>query len=202
MLKLTLDGREMESGTYNDLTLSQMIDGLEKELAPERVIVAMSLNGQPLNRGDEKNNAAKPVKELDSLVIDTQHVGALAVNTLHTLIEYFPQLKAHVEESIRLLQSEKESEGHLALGSLIEGLQMVSSAWHGISRFLEVEGRSPQEVMPKMNGFNGLLKDLLTAQQNTDIVQICDLLEFELITILDQWETHASSLIEDTVNQG
>jgi hypothetical protein len=202
MMKLTLDGREMESGTYNDQTLSQLIEGLEKELAPERVIVSMLLNGQPLNHGEEKDNSALQVKELDSLVIDTQQVGALAVNTLHTLIEYFPQLKSHVEEAIRLLQGENESEGHLALGSLLEGLQMVASAWHGISRFLEIEGRPPQEVMPKMNGFNGLLKDLLVAQQNTDIVQICDLLEFELITILDQWEAHAAALIQDTDNQG
>ncbi len=201
MIKLTLDGREMESGTYNGQTLSQLIDGLEKEMAPERVIVSMLLNGQPLNRGEEKDNATVPVKELDSLVINTQQVGALAVNTLHTLIEYLPQLKSHVQEAIRLLQGEDESEGHLALGSLIEGLQMVASAWHGISRFLEIQGHQPQEVMPKMNGFNGLLKDLLTAQQNTDIVQICDLLEFELITILDQWKAHAAALIEKTDNQ-
>ncbi len=202
MLKLTLDGRAMDSGTLDSQTLSQLIKGVEKELAPERVIVSMLLNGQPLDRGEEKHNAELPVEELDSLVINTQQVGALAINTLHTLVEYLPQLKKHVEEAIRLMQGESESEGHQALGSLIEGLQMVSSAWHGISQFVEIEGRPSQDVMPLMNGFNGLLKDLLQAQQNVDLVQICDLLGFELIPILEKWKSHASELIGELENKG
>ena len=202
MTKLTLDGRKMDSGTYNGQTLSQLIDGVEKELAPERVIVSMLLNGQPLDRGEERNSAALPVGKLDSLVINTQQVGTLAANTLHTLVSYFPQLKTLVRETIRLLQGEDESEGHTSLGSLIEGLQMVSGAWHGISNFLEIEGHEPQDVMPSMSGFNGLLKDLLGAQQDIDTVQICDLLEFELIPILDKWQSHASRLIDESKNRG
>ncbi len=202
MTKLTLDGREMDSGTYDGQTLSQLIDGVEKKLAPKRVIVSMLLNGQPLDRGEERDSAALPVGKLDSLVINTQQVDALAVNTLHTLVDYFPQLKTLVLETIRLLQGEDESEGHLSLGSLIEGLQMVAGAWHGISHFLAIEGQRPQDVMPTMSGFNGLLKDLLQAQQNVDTVQICDLLEFELIPILEKWLAHASRLIEETENQG
>lgn len=202
MTKLTLDGREVDSGAYGGQTLSQLIDGLEKELAPERVIVSMRLNGRQLDRGQERSNAALPVGKLDSLVINTQQVGALAVNTLHTLTNYFPQLKTLVQETTRLLQGEDESDGHTSLGSLIEGLQMVAAAWQGISRFLEIEGQEPQDLTPAMSGFNGLLKDLLQAQQNVDTIQICDLLEFELIPILDQWQSHASRLIDESENQG
>ena len=53
-----------------------------------------------------------------------------------------------------------------------------------------------------MSGFNGLLTDLLQAQTNMDIVQICDLLEFELIPVIEKWETHAANLIAETEKQG
>ncbi|MBW7995109.1 MAG: hypothetical protein FVQ81_00775 [Candidatus Glassbacteria bacterium] len=200
-MKLLLDGQEMKSAEFGGQTLSELIDGVEKELAPERVIVSMLLNGEPLENSEERQNTALPVQELDSLVINTQQVGALALNTLHTLTQYFPELKSSVAACVETLQSEDESEGHMSLSTLVEGLQMVSSAWHGIARFLEIEGRKPVDVIPEMNGFNGLLADTLRAQQNGDIVQLCDLLEFELVPIIEQWETHAGNLIGEMEKQ-
>lgn len=202
MMKLTLDGQEMKSGEYDGQTLSELIDGVEKDISPERVIISMLLNGEPLERNVERQNAALPVEQLDSLVINTQQVGALALNTLHTLAQYFPQLKDSITSCVAMLQGEYESEGHMELGGLIEGLQMVSSAWQGIARFLEIEGKQPTDVMPDMSGFNGILADILRAQQNADIVQISDLLEFELLPIVEKWEEHATSLISEMEKQG
>lgn len=201
MMKLKLDGQEVQSGDYGAKTLSQLIDGVEKELAPERVIVSMMLNGEPLERNGERQNAALPVEKLGSLEINSQEVGALALNTLHTLTQYLPELKISVANCVQMLQGGDESEGHMGLSALIEGLQMVSSAWHGIARFLEIDGRKPEEVMPEMSGFNGLLGDVLRAQQNVDIVQISDLLEFELVPILNTWEDHALKLISEMDEQ-
>ena len=195
MMKLTLDGRELKTGAYDGRTLSQVIDGVEKDLAPERVIVAMSLNGEPLDRAEEKRSGAVPVDELVSLEIRSQKVNSLALDTLHTLIEYFPQLEGNTYRCIETLQGNDESEGHRRLGVLIDGLQMVSSAWHGISRFLEFDDRKPTDVMPDMSEFNLLLNDILNAQQNNDVVQICDLLEFELIPIIQNWADYAAGLV-------
>ena len=194
MLKLTLDGRAVDETAYTGRTLGQLIDGVEKDLAPERVIVSMRLNGAPLDRREEQQSGTVPVDELESLEIDTQQVGSLASDTLHTLVAYFPQLKKSIYICIETLQGEDESEGHRRLGTVIEGLQMVSSAWHGIAHFLEVEDRKPGDVMPDMTEFNVLMSDILNAQQNNDIVQICDLLEFELIPIIDKWEDYAAGL--------
>ena len=197
-MKLTLDGRELTKDAYGGKTLGQLIDGVEKDLAPERVIVSMLLDGEQLDRNGEQRNTAIPVDELNALEINTQQVGSLASDTLHTLIEYFPQLKDTVYNCIESMQGREESEGHKLLASLIEGLQMVSSAWHGIARFLEVDGRKPAELMPEMNAFNCVMGDILHAQQNNDIVQICDHLEFELIPIIENWEEYAAGLVSES----
>jgi hypothetical protein len=198
MLKLTLDGRPVGDKEYGGNTLGQVIDKVEKDLAPRRVIVSMRLNGEPLDRQEEKQSGALPVDELESLEISTQQVGSLASDTLHTLVAYFPQLKKAIYSCIETMQGEDESEGHHRLGALIEGLQMVSSAWHGIAHFLEVGDRRPGEVMPDMTPFNVLMNDMLAAQQNNDIVQICDLLEFELVPIIESWEDYAAGLVTET----
>jgi hypothetical protein len=197
-MKLTLDGREMAKGSYEGRTLGQLIEGVEKDLAPERVIVSMLLNGEQLDRRGEQESAALPLDEMDSLEINTQLVNSLASDTLHTLVEYFPQLKDGVYDCIESMQGRDESEGHEKLAAVIEGLQMVSSAWHGIARFLEFGGRKPAELMPEMNAFNCVIGDILHAQQNNDIVQICDLLEFELIPIIENWEEYAAGLVSES----
>jgi len=193
-MKLTLDGKQISPTKLGEGTLSGLICNLEQKIAPERVIVSMILNGEPLDQADEALKAGVPVEELDSLEINTQEVATLARNTLKSLMEYLPRLIDRVDICVTMLNGADEKDGHLGLGALIDGLQLVSSAWKGIAFFINVENRGPEEVMPDMQEFSDVLDYIVQAQENGDTVRLCDLLEFELKPILDSWLEHANEL--------
>ena len=194
-MKLTLDGKQVRSSQFgNDSNLAELIRNLEMKFAPERVIISMTLDGKPLDQKTEKDKAGLPLEKLGNLEVLTQNVNSLARNTLATLCDYLPELVEAIEDSVLLLQGSDESEGHRGLEVLIDGIQMASLAWKGIACFIKIEGREPEEVLPDMPAFNVVLQMIARAQESGDIVQICDLLEFELKPVLESWSKHASEL--------
>lgn len=195
-MKLTLDGRQVKTSAAGGETLLDVIKTLERDISPERVIVSITLDGQPLDSRTEHEKAALPVEQLDSLEVNTQKLSLLARNTLSTLAAYLPQLIDMMDQAVELLHGGQESEGHLCLSRLIDGLSMANSAWHGIAHFIVIEDRAAGDVMPDMQSFLSSLQSILEAQKNNDVVQICDLLEFELRPILELWLEHAGRLNE------
>lgn len=193
-MKLTLDGKQVSSAEFGKGTLSELIRNLEQKIAPERVIISMTLDGEPLDQTGEAIKAGVPVDELDSLEVSTQEVASLAHNTLYSLLDYLPRLICGVDECVEMLNGADEKGGHLGLSALIDGLQLVSSAWRGIAMFVNIKGREPGEVMPDMQEFSDVLGYIVQAQENGDTVQLCDLLEFKLKPVLESWLEHANEL--------
>jgi len=193
-MKLTIDGKKVSLADFGEGTLSELIRNLEKKIAPERVIVSMTLDGETLDQIGEAAKASVPVDELESLEVSTREVGKLARSTLNSLLDYLPRMIGGVDECVEMLNGADEKDGHLILGSLIDGLQLVSSAWRGIALFINIKDRKPGEVMPDMREFADTLGYIVQAQENGDTVQICDLLEFELKPILESWLEHAGEL--------
>ena len=188
-IKLKLDGRQLKSPAAGGETLSEMIKAVEAEIAPERVIVSMNLDGK-----GEREQADMPVERFSSLEVSTQNVNSLARSTLSTLTDYLPQLIESMDTVVEQLHSGQESEGHLGLSKLIDGIGMVTAAWRGIAHFIVIEDVASGGLIPDLQSFFSKLENILEAQKNNDVVQICDLLEFELRPVLEQWQMHASRL--------
>jgi len=199
-MKLKLDGKQISTTEFGNGTLSSLIRDLEKKIAPERVIISMTLDGETLDQIGEATKAGVSVDELQNLEVSTQEVAGLARSTLNSLLDYLPRLILGVDECVEMLNGAEETDGHLGLGALIDGLQLVSSAWRGIALFINIDELQPGEVMPDMHKFTDVLGYIVKAQENNDIVQLCDLLEFELKPILNAWLDHANELAETLEN--
>ncbi|HUU29306.1 MAG TPA: hypothetical protein VM123_16005 [archaeon] len=193
-MKFTLDGQKINTAEFNAVTLSELISNLETMVAPERVIISISLDGENLDQKQEKAKASVPLENLESLEIHTQYVDELARNTLLTLIDYLPGLIENVKECASLLQGVDESRGHRNLGLVIDGLQMASAAWNGIAYFINIESKKPQELMPDMDDFYNILQSIVQAQETGDTVLLCDILEFKLVPTLESWLEDAAKL--------
>lgn len=195
MMELTLDGRKLEPSSFNARTLAELIRQIELLLAPERVIVSLTLNGETLDRGRERARAAEPLESLAKLEVGSLEVHELARNTLTSLIEYLPALALAVDACVAAFQSGDESEGHRLLAVVIDGLQMVAGAWNGIACFLGTGGTEPPAV-PDLDGLNQLLRPLVEAQEHQDTVSLCDILESQLVPLLEDWRQQALALRE------
>ncbi len=186
-MKLTLDGKEIDTAKFSAETLSDLIRKLESMISPERVIVSMILDGKPLDQKGEKASSAEKIVGLESLEVQTSNVHELARNTLDSLIEYLPGLIDIVNECLMLFQGEDESEGHRHLEVLIDGLQITSSAWNGIAFFLTSASGKQEQMLPSMVEFNEILRSILQAQEKSDTVLICDIMELKLVPLLESW---------------
>ncbi len=193
-MKLTLDGQELDPGSFGVETLSGLIQTVERSLAPKRVIVAMSLDGRLLDLKEEQARAAESLETLEYLDINTQGVDELASNTLSTLIDYLPSLIDMADKCVNSLQGEDEIQGHNILGQLIDGLLMVSSAWKGIAQTIKIPDHQPEEMIPDMTDFNSTLHSMMEAQESDDIVRLCDLMEFELSPLMESWLEKAGEI--------
>jgi hypothetical protein len=193
-MKLKLDGLEIDPGSIGAETLSGLIQALERNLAPDRVIIAMNLDGRPLDQKEEQARAAEGFENLECLDINTQNVDELVRNTLSSLVDYLPNLLDVLNDCVIYLQGEDEKEGYTILGQLIDGLMMVSSAWKGISMTIKLPDHNPDDLMPDITAFNNILNCIVEAQEADDIVRICDLLEFELRPALESWLEKAGNI--------
>jgi len=196
LLKLTLDGQSMDTESLRGQTLAELIRSIERDLTPERVIVSMTLDGQNLDQESERADAGKAVESLSSLEIKTQRVDDLASATLRNLVEFIPRIAAALADCVEELQSGRENDGYKHLNQAIEGLQIVSSAWPPIIKWLSAEGWPSDALLPRTDGFKDLLNDIACAQENGDAVQLCDYLESELAGFLEDWRDHAMKLME------
>ncbi|HLA41509.1 MAG TPA: hypothetical protein VJ417_16020, partial [Candidatus Glassbacteria bacterium] len=165
-IKLKLDGRQLKSPAAGGETLSEMIKAVEAEIAPERVIVSMNLDGKPLDRKGEREQADMPVERFSSLEVSTQNVNSLARSTLSTLTDYLPQLIESMDTVVEQLHSGQESEGHLGLSKLIDGFGMVTAAWRGIAHFIVIEDVASGGLIPDLQSFFSKLENILEAQKN------------------------------------
>ena len=195
MLKLILDGKSVDAAPMRGHTLSQLIQAIEQELTPERVIVSMVLDGRVLDNKSEQEQAGTNVEKLECLEISTQRVDSLARSTLETVIEFIPSLTVTVSACVECLHSGQEKSGYENLRRVIDGLQIISSAWPLIARSMSGVGQSATELIPQIGDFNNLLHRIAAAQESADTVQLCDLLEFELTAILDNWLGHAENML-------
>ncbi len=196
MLKLTLDGRSLDTENFRADTLADLIRSVEQDLGPERVIVAMTLDGHSLDQEREKADAAKPLENLQQLEITTQRVIDLARSTLRSMIEFIPRIAVQLADCVEELHGARENDGYEHLKKAIEGLQLVASAWPPIVRWLGAEGWPIDTLAPRTEGFNELLGDIARAQETGDVVQLCDSLEFELGEFLESWHGHAMQLLD------
>ncbi|MEA2064024.1 MAG: hypothetical protein U9P14_10030 [Gemmatimonadota bacterium] len=195
-MKLTLDGLEVNPADYEAHTLSGLIQTVERRLSPKRVIVSMNLDGKPLDQDQEAARAAEDLQSIECLDINTQNVAELARNTLFTLSDFQPRLIKMVEQCTMFLQGADEIEGYNILNSLIEGLQMVTSAWKGIAQTLVIPTMEPKEVLPDIEALNSTLNKMADVQESGDLVMLCDLMEFELLPIIETWQEKAEKMKE------
>jgi hypothetical protein len=194
VLKVTLDGQDVDTEPLRGQTLAELIRAIENRLMPERVIISMVLDGRPLDSRAEKAEARMTIDQLHSLEIQSQRVDELTRNTVLNLIEFIPSLAVSLAACVESLQGGDEESGQAFLRRTVDGLQIVTSAWPVIAKSLAAEGYPPERLIPRTEGINEVLRRVSLAQESGDQVQLCDLLEFELAQYLEDWHEHAQKL--------
>lgn len=103
---------------------------------------------------------------------------------LYTLENYLKRFIHGTEEIISLFRAGKETEALKSMKDVIDGLKWMHDA---ITRTQDVQ-------LKKIEVFNmkSYLLEMVDALESMDYVLLCDLLEYEIIPILKNWEKDLS----------
>jgi hypothetical protein len=196
MTLIRLNGEELSYKYNANSTLSELVDQLlSGHLTKEEVITAISINGKTLSGKEESECLPKSLNEFQSIDLKAQSNLELAFDALDSCNGYIDVLTEKVQDLVLLYQDNKIDEANDKFSDIIEIVDLFVQLMTKINRTLKSGlGQSFQKSRSVQNleiHLLSIVKGLLPAKENNDIIMLCDLLEYELIDNLTQWKIKA-----------
>lgn len=116
----------------------------------------------------------------------------LAHETITTLEEYIPKLINGINSAVDEFRAQKEDKALNLMVSIIEGLQWMIQVISKTEYIFAGSGFNIDE-----NRINALFAGLCDAMENQDYVLVTDILEYEVIEFLDEWQDNIKAYINE-----
>ncbi|MGI6285517.1 hypothetical protein SEF58_06835 [Neomoorella humiferrea] len=110
---------------------------------------------------------------------------------LETGEEYLPRLKEGIRKVGLLFQEGKEGEAVYMFNQLLDGFEWLASVVDSFDLALkegEIVAPADSKIEGAIKSFRTRLKELHDALENTDYVLIGDLLTYEFVPLMEEWE--------------
>lgn len=110
---------------------------------------------------------------------------------LETGEEYLPRLREGVRKAGLLFQEGKEGEAIYIFNQLLDGFEWLASVVGGFELALKeglIAALASSKIEGAVKSFSARLQELQDAWENTDYVLIGDLLTYELVPLMEEWE--------------
>jgi hypothetical protein len=110
------------------------------------------------------------------------------IEALQTAYEYIPKLNDAIAQVTGLFTEKKATRAYHLLTQIIDGVQWVLEALDLTSE-VQLEKIDTQQL-------KGILKEFIEGMENDDHILICDMLQYEMTPILQEWQTNIGKTLE------
>ncbi|MCF7809425.1 hypothetical protein K9N50_00400 [bacterium] len=185
-LQVRIDG-QLKELPFNDGDHFDQVMDTVKEAVPNKdnSILKVNLNGEDITGKDWEGFSDLAVGEISTLEIETGDVRKIAVETIDTLSEFIGKLSEQLKIAAEIFRLGDESKAMAAYGSALDGVQLVNHTLALIERNLGMDSDSNKvgsnDSMKSFTSLEPIISDMLSAQQQNDMVLLADLIEYELI---------------------
>ncbi|APC07879.1 hypothetical protein [Neomoorella thermoacetica] len=110
---------------------------------------------------------------------------------LETGEEYLPRLREGIRKTGLLFQEGKEGEAVYMFNQLLDGFEWLASVVGGFDLALKeglIAAPPGNKIEGAVKSFGARLQELQDAWENTDYVFIGDLLTYEFVPMVEEWE--------------
>lgn len=196
MTLIRVNGEELSQKYDKKTTLNELVDQLlSGHLTKQEVITAISVNGKTLSGKEETECLPRCLQDFESIDLKAQSSLELAFDALDSCTHYINVLTEKVQELVLLYQDNNIDEANNKFSDIIEIVDLFVQLMTKINRTLKGQlGESFKKSRSVQNleiHLLSIMKGLLPAKENNDIIMLCDLLEYELIDNLTQWKIKA-----------
>ncbi len=194
MVKLIINGEEREVDAKSYSNFGELVEELKKEYN-DKVLSKLVVNGNeiPLSKMD---NLLDATIDEDGLTIEVEfkNIKEFLVDTLEEVVRY-------VDNVISLLPKVSENmivnsrEGYKAIKDLTDGLTAVENLRENT---IKVSKITPSDVGMKdrEDEVVGILKNFVGGLERSDIIDLSDIIEQQLPTVLNYYKEYFSKVLE------
>lgn len=196
MTLIRVNGEELPQKYDKNTTLNELVDQLlQGHLTKEEVITAISVNGKTLSGQEESEYLPQSLKSFESIDLKSQSNLELAFDALNSCTGYIDVLTEKIQDLVLLYQDNKVDEANEKFSDIIEIVDLFVQLMTKINRTLKSQLGNKFQKSDSVQNLEihllSIIKGLLPAKENNDVIMLCDLLEYELIDNLTQWKIKA-----------
>jgi len=190
MLSCVIDGQVKSFNLNGADSLSVMLEGLNSDLTKGgRFIASLRVNGEEVAGNAEE--ASRRLDGIDSIEITTESPVCLVGKLLDEGEHYIDGLRAYMLQ----VAGDYSAGSERADGSFteaVQGLQWFVQMTDFIESTLNLDFQklllNGRPVAEYVKSLNGILQEIVTAQEEGDPIMLADLLEYDLAPHLEQWK--------------
>ena len=181
-MKLLIDGQETgmigRFGNLEDL-LSQIALDQDRH---DRIIWDVMVNGENYNEATPHDARGMSIDSIRSLEVGTKDKAEISDDFIRNSGDMFQILTRSAEEIAGLFRKADEGDANQRY------LEFLASYQDMFQMLLNVKTVLNLPMDDKLEAFESLLDKMIGAQENQDWVMLADLLEYELVPVLKEWE--------------
>lgn len=177
-----------------EATLGEVLEKLSKRITQlGRVITGIKMNEQPLTEGRQYDFKNFPISSVETIELSTVEPVKLALEALDSSKEHIAQLIKTSRRTAELFRLGDELEANNHYSRLVEGLRWLVKGFGAMTGMLSID---ENEAVLNGKGLRYYQDELLApvfdsmydCQKREDWIELADLLEYELIPALEQWD--------------
>lgn len=180
-MNIYIDGENLEAKIEKNDSLDSIIATVEKIVSENsRVIYEIRINGELLAKVNELN-----INEINDLEFFTKRPKILILEAMQDSLDYIEKLKEGIDRLIGLLVNEEEKVAMELVVEIINGLEWIHNILNSIEQTTNLNyiDIGFQDCYDR---FKDTVAELLEALENSDMIMLSDLFEFEILEILDE----------------
>ena len=191
MLDCTVNGQTHEIIPCDEEGLGSVIRNLSSEVAKNgQYIASLKVNGEELDMNSGKY-ADWTLADVGRLEVSTGSTEHSALEVLTEGCAFLGELRLFLLQSAEFYRAGDETKGREFFIELIKGMEGFVKIASAVDRRLKIDfaetSCSGRTLAESVNSLNGLLLEIIVAQEQRDWILLTDLLEYELAPQLEHW---------------
>ncbi len=206
-MEIMIDGHSVNDIKEDCKTIGELVELIRSALKGSgKMIIAIKCNDQIVKPEEVENVLGKSLEEYDKIEFQTASPASLAQDALRASKEMLEGAKGQISKLIDNLQQSQIQEAMEQMGTTFQQLNNAYQGIDGCLRLLKIE---PESI--ELSGINadrlfkkvtGNLQDIKEALSNRDYVQLADLLSYELMPTIDNFEELIDVLLHNIESEG
>jgi hypothetical protein len=190
MLSCVIDGQVKSFNLNGTDSLATMLEGVNSDLAKGgRFIASLLVNGEEVV--DSISEKSRRLDGIDSIEITTETPVRLVGKILDEGQNYIDGLRDCLMKVAGHFTSGSECADD-SFAEAVQGLQWFVQMTDFIECTLNLDFqkllRNGRPVAEYVNSLNGILQEIVNAQEGSDPVLLADIIEYDLVPHLEEWK--------------